>query len=177
MSKVNERCHLFFSDDLEADPNLPFTSLEMLADLALQVIDILRPDSAAEISIQIASDSFVQNLNQTYRGVDAPTDILSFPSETLPPEIAGDEAPYLGDLVIAYPYTLHAAYHAHHAPRDEFALLVIHGILHLVGYDHDSPETQAIMWQKQSELLRQFDIRITVPDFIHGSDDVDDTTG
>jgi probable rRNA maturation factor len=116
-------------------------------------------------------------MNRTYRGVDATTDILSFPADLppdLPDEIAeelgidadGDlNPPYLGDLVIAYSYTARQAQQSGHALHDEMRLLVIHGTLHLLGYDHDTAEREAEMWATQNEALRQLDILIRVPRF------------
>jgi probable rRNA maturation factor len=102
--------------------------------------------------------------------VDAPTDILSFPAEPLPdlpPELAdlNDEPPYLGDLIIAYPYTRRQAEDSGHALEDELVLLVIHGTLHLLGYDHDTPDNEERMWSAQAELLAEAGVSIQVPRF------------
>ena len=85
----------------------------------------------------------------------------------MPPEIATDEPLYLGDLLLAYPYTLSHAIAANHSPFDAFALLVVHGILHLVGYNHDDAASQQTMWAKQHDILTELGIHIVVPDFIH----------
>lgn len=114
------------------------------------------PDSA--ISVVIGDDAQITALNQQFRGIDAPTDVLSFPAEALPNELRGDEPPYLGDLVIAYPYALAQAEREGHAPDDSLALLVVHGTLHLLGYDHDTPENRAVMWTAQEKALRQLGI-------------------
>lgn len=110
-----------------------------------------------------SSDEHVQALNKQYRGINAPTDVLSFPAAPLPEEMA--EAPYLGDLIVAYPYTKRHAEEAGHNPDDEFVLLAIHGTLHLLGYDHDTPENQTAMWTEQGEALGAFGINIEVPLF------------
>src|SRR5437763_1442763 len=95
----------------------------------------------SELTVVITNDEQVRAMNAQYRGVDAVTDILSFPADPLPDEIEG-EAPYLGDLIIAYPYTTHQAQEAGHGLDDELVLLVIHGTLHLLGFDHDNEANQ-----------------------------------
>lgn len=122
---------------------------------ALTVLTQQDADPQAELSLILSDDATVRELNQRHRGIDAPTDVLSFPADPLPPEIAAmsDEAPYLGDLVIAYPYALAQAQRAHQSPEDSFALLVIHGTLHLLGYDHDTPAARTLMWREQARAL------------------------
>ncbi len=104
------------------------------------------PESS--LTIAITDDAEVAKLNRQYRGVDAPTDVLSFPMDSMP----GDE-PYLGDLVIAYPYARAQAEREGHALSDSLALLVAHGTLHLLGFDHDTPEQRAAMWAAQEAAL------------------------
>jgi probable rRNA maturation factor len=131
--------------------------VERLVAAASQVISQLALDPASSLSIVIETNEYVAGLNQQFRGIDAPTDVLSFPAEQPPDEIMDemleDEPPYLGDLVIAYPYALAQAEHEGHDPGDSFALLVVHGTLHLAGYDHDTPEHRAEMWAAQEQAL------------------------
>lgn len=116
--------------------------------------------AAADVSILVTTDEEIQALNRDYRGVDAPTDVLSFAAHE------GDElihdAPAdldallnrsLGDVVIAWPYAARQAERFGNATHSEVALLVVHGILHLLGYDHASPEEEAAMWSVQEEIL------------------------
>lgn len=110
------------------------------------------PDSG--VTVVFADDASVRDLNKQHRGTDAPTDVLSFPADPLPSEITDeDDAPYLGDLIIAFPYTQAQAKRLEHDLRDTLALLVIHGTLHLLGYDHDTPENRAEMWSAQAKAL------------------------
>jgi probable rRNA maturation factor len=124
------------------------------------------------ITLVITTDAEVRSLNQHYRGVDAPTDILSFPADPLPMEIVEEDAepPYLGDLIIAYPYTVHQAQEAGHPLEDELVLLVIHGTLHLLGYDHDNEANQQRMWAEQQRALTVAGVTISVPLFSFGED-------
>ncbi len=105
-----------------------------------------------------------------YRQVDAPTDVLSFPAEGEGPG-ALDEPPYLGDLIVALPTIERQAQNEGHNAEDELLLAVVHGSLHLLGYDHDTPEHQAAMWAIQDELLRSLGVAITVPLFDFPPDD------
>jgi probable rRNA maturation factor len=74
----------------------------------------------------------------------------------LPPELAAELERYLGDIIIAYPYTIHQAAHFGSTPAAELRLMVVHGVLHLLGDDHDTPEAEARMWARQEAVLAQF---------------------
>lgn len=123
--------------------------------LAIQTV-INRHDVDTEIGVTVifTTDEAVHKLNKQHRNVDAPTDVLSFPAEPLPPELAEEEAPYLGDLIIAYPYASSQAKGLKHPLNDSLSLLVIHGTLHLLAYDHATPENRAEMWAEQSAALK-----------------------
>lgn len=120
--------------------------------------------TTAELTIVITSDEAVQQLNRDYRGVDAPTDVLSFAAQegedvenlALPPELAAEMDRYLGDIIIAYPYTVQQAAHFGNSSAAELRLMVVHGVLHLLGEDHDTPEAEAEMWARQERVLAQF---------------------
>jgi probable rRNA maturation factor len=111
----------------------------------------------ASLSVVITTSEAVQTLNKQFRGVDAPTDVLSFPADA-PPIQTEDEPPYLGDLIIAFPYAEAQATREKHPLQDSLALLVVHGTLHLLGYDHDTPENRAEMWQVQAAVLQELAI-------------------
>ncbi len=120
---------------------------------------------ASAISIVITDNEGVAQLNRDFRGIDSPTDVLSFPADPLPPELAehlGDEPPYLGDLVMAYPYALSQAERENHPPADSFMLLAVHGTLHLLGYDHNTPENRAEMWAAQDAALKTLGIPLSL---------------
>ncbi len=100
-------------------------------------------------------------LNQQYLGKEGPTDVLSFPARddthtfVLPPE---EETAYLGDIIIAFPYTQRQAHRLQRPLMDELILLVVHGMLHLLGYDHATPEEKAAMWTRQNEILAEMGV-------------------
>lgn len=104
------------------------------------------------VTVVIDDDEAVAELNMQFRGVAAPTDVLSFPGDNLPFEIP-DEPYYLGDLIIAFPYTTEQAAREGHNLRHSLMLLAVHGTLHLLGYDHATPDERAAMWQVQDRAL------------------------
>jgi probable rRNA maturation factor len=99
-------------------------------------------------------------LNQAYRGIAHPTDVLAFPAEEAGKPARGGGAkaapggPYLGDLAISVETARRQAARRGQPLEREAALLVIHGILHLVGYDHGTPAQRRRMWRAQTRLLR-----------------------
>ena len=138
--------------------------VENLHAVAVATLRANEVDDDAELTILLTSDAAVQELNRDYRGVDAPTDVLSFAAQegedgqdlTLPPELAAEIDRYLGDIIIAYPYVVQQAAHFGNTPAAELRLMVVHGILHLLGDDHDTPEATAAMWARQEAVLAQF---------------------
>ena len=262
-----------------ADGSLRVEDLAAAIRLVLADHDV---EPGTGVTLVLTSDEQVRALNLAYRGVDAPTDILSFPAEPLPEEILGHEtpeedesededddaywprppfrgdmppelteedeaildrvwaeiaeedrqaeignvsfdddeepdfdeadleddalegpeeafdddeetdfdeadleddalegpeeayeAPYLGDLIVAYPYTARQAAKAGHTLADEFTLLVVHGTLHLLGYDHDTAENQDRMWAKQAELLAALGVTGITVEYFNFGDEAD----
>ncbi len=111
----------------------------------------LEPDSAdADMTIVLTDDAQLHELNREYLGVDAPTDVLSFPASETDPETG---AQYLGDIVISIPRAMLQAQAGGHPLEAEVQLLVVHGTLHLLGHDHAEVEEKARMWQAQAEVM------------------------
>jgi len=125
------------------------------------------------LTIVLTDDDTVAELNTTYRSIPAPTDVLSFPAEPMPAEIAGDVV-YLGDLIIAHTYTAAQATREGHAIDDTLSLLVVHGTLHLLGYDHDTPENRATMWAAQGSALTTLGIPTNIVPALEDSPHKDD---
>ncbi len=140
--------------DVAYEGETPAERLRQLATAALQ-----RCGAAdGELSLVIGDDELLQQLNQAYRGIDAPTDVLSFAareeSEGAEPFVTSPEMlNYLGDVIISFPTAQRQAAAAGHSVGEELSLLAVHGVLHLLGYDHASPEEEAAMWQLQAEIL------------------------
>jgi len=114
--------------------------------------------SEVDVSIVLESDEGIQKLNAQFRGIDSPTDVLSFSSEDIDPETGKR---YLGDIIISYPRAMAQAELAGHSVKNEVQLLIIHGMLHLMGYDHDTETNKKDMWQKQDKLLKNLSVNIT----------------
>lgn len=104
----------------------------------------------SELSIILTNDSRLHELNLNYLGVDAPTDVLSFPASETDPETG---ARYIGDILISMPRAEEQANAAGHPLESEVQLLVVHGVLHLLGHDHAEAEEKARMWKAQTEIL------------------------
>ena len=111
-----------------------------------------------EVSLVFTDSEKVKQLNRDYRGVDEPTDVLAFhmlpqkevdDSFALPP----DGVTRLGEVIISYPQAVAQAKKQGHSPERELALLIIHGILHLLGYDHEEAKEEIKMREKERELL------------------------
>ena|ERR1700752_3427935 len=106
------------------------------------------PDS--ELTIVLTDDARLKELNRDYLGIDAPTDVLSFPASETDPETG---ARYIGDILISIPRAKSQATAAGHPLQSEVQLLVVHGVLHLLGHDHANAEEKALMWKAQAEIL------------------------
>jgi probable rRNA maturation factor len=127
------------------------------------VRQILKAEGVAspyEVSLVFTDSESVQQLNRDYRGVDEPTDVLAFymlpqkgtdSSFALPP----DGVTRLGEVIISYPQAVVQAREQGHSPERELALLIIHGILHLLGYDHEELEEESKMRERERELLER----------------------
>ena len=108
----------------------------------------------AELTIRLVDEQESQALNRDYRGKDAPTNVLSFPAD-LPPEL---ELPLLGDLVICRQVVEREAHEQGKAVSDHWAHMVIHGTLHLLGFDHIDDDEAEEMESLETALLKQLNI-------------------
>ena len=126
---------------------------DRLRDVARAVL--LAEGRAGHLTLVLTDDDGIQLLNRQYRGTDAPTDVLAFAAQ----EDAGDfiTAPeatsYLGDVIISYPRAAAQARERGHPAQQEVHLLIVHGILHLLGYDHAETSEKAVMWARQDDIL------------------------
>ena len=126
------------------------------ADLVAAVVAALEAEEqSGEVTVVVTTDEAVAELNQQYRDTEGPTDVLSFPAQDPTPGFvtAPEMDAYLGDIIIALPYTRRQAERVGKPLRDELRLLAIHGALHLLGYDHAEPEEEAAMWARQDAIL------------------------
>lgn len=146
---INEQTEIITTQQLE------------LIERALQAAAQLE-EVSGEVVITLVNDARIHEINREYRGVDRPTDVISFAmneSGDDEPEIyvdeeALDEFPNaLGDIIISIPRTKEQAEEYGHSFERELGFLTVHGFLHLVGYDHGSPEEEKEMFGRQEEIL------------------------
>jgi probable rRNA maturation factor len=123
--------------------------LERAAQMALEHADAERSRSA-DLTIVLTDDAQLHELNRDYLGVDAPTDVLSFPADEDDPESG---VRYLGDILISIPRAKQQAKATGHPLEAEVQLLVVHGTLHLLGHDHATVREKARMWKAQAEVM------------------------
>ena len=115
-----------------------------------------------EVTVLLTDDDQLKALNKEYRGIDKPTDVLSFEAGDTMPGMADDD-PYLGDIVISVPTAERQAKQGGHSLKSELQLLTVHGTLHLLGFDHEEPEEKDRMWWTQASILAQLGAEITGP--------------
>jgi probable rRNA maturation factor len=130
-----------------------------LEGIARQVLEAEDAGTQTELGLFIASGERVKQLNRDYLGRDEPTDVLAFSAREgvgaeLPPFVPPpDGVLHLGEVIISYPQAVVQAGEHQHSIKREIAILIIHGVLHLLGYDHDKPEVERQMRAREAELL------------------------
>jgi probable rRNA maturation factor len=107
------------------------------------------------VTLVITDDRGIQDLNRDFLGIDAPTDVLAFGArEGDEPFVVAPEAEdYWGDIILSYPRADAQAQEMGHPVEFELQLLIVHGVLHLLGYDHAEEEEKALMWAEQEAIL------------------------
>jgi probable rRNA maturation factor len=123
------------------------TNLDEAAKLALAHLNA----PPGELSIVLTDEQRSRALNQQFGGTDAPTDVLSFSNGSIDPDSG---LHYYGDVVIAIPVAKEQASQAGHSLQAEITLLMVHGILHLLGYDHRDPAETEKMWSMQAQIMQ-----------------------
>ena len=144
---------IFVADEQTETLDLP--PLRSLAELVLSE-DGYPPSS--EVTMLLVSDEEMSSYNKRFLDRDGPTDVLAFPVEDLTPGVVPDvdiNGPplLLGDIIIAPSYISRQASEMGVTFEDELSLMVVHGILHLLGYDHQNDEEAEAMEQRERELL------------------------
>jgi len=131
--------------ELEA-PTISTRAVKLAAQAALK-----HQSAEGDLTIVLTDDAQLKKLNRNYLGIDAATDVLSFPASEADPEKG---TRYLGDILISVPRADRQARSAGHSLESEVQLLVIHGVLHLLGYDHADAKEKVKMWKVQAEVLK-----------------------
>ena len=129
--------------------------VKQLAALSRFVLDRMRVHPLAELCIKAVDEPTIAALNEQWMEKQGPTDVLAFPMDELRPGLVNEEPEegVLGDLVLCPDVAAKQADTAGHSTEAEIELLTVHGILHLLGYDHAEPEEHAEMFGLQDELL------------------------
>jgi len=128
-----------------------------IEEIIKKVLQYLKVDEEIEISVLFTDDKFIRSLNNKYRGIDEPTDVLSFSLKEgaiKSPEVESDKL--LGDIIISMETAQRQADNLNHSMEKELTVLLIHGLLHLTGYDHEKGKDYKIMREKESEMLKIF---------------------
>lgn len=142
--------------------------LRAIARRVLMVEGVARP---AQVSIVVTDDETVRDLNRRFLGLDEPTDVLSFSLtavEEAPFALPPEEAASLGEVVMAYPTAVRQAEEAGRAVEEEVAHLLVHGLLHLLGYDHQRLQDERAMRQREEEILTALPISVGPFERLHG---------
>jgi probable rRNA maturation factor len=129
-----------------------------LSRLARFVMDQMRVHPLAELCVKLVDEDTIAELNEKWMEKSGPTDVLAFPMDELRPGLVNEEPEegVLGDLVLCPAVATRQATEAGHPAPEEMQLLTVHGILHLLGYDHAEPEEHKEMFDLQATLLAQW---------------------
>lgn len=107
----------------------------------------------AEVTLLVTGDEEIRELNREYRDTDRPTDVLAFGGSGGESFVTPEGFPiYLGDIVVSYPRAVAQAEDVGHPVKEELALLVVHGCLHLLGYEHAEEGERREMWRRQEQI-------------------------
>lgn len=116
-------------------------------------------DEEVSLTIVITGDERIKSLNKQHRGVDETTDVLAFTADYMDPDLGHR---YLGDVLISMPTAKSQALEGGHSVREELQLLVVHGVLHLLGYDHLEEGEKEEMWSLQDRILDELGLDMEV---------------
>ncbi|MDD4601637.1 Endoribonuclease YbeY [bioreactor metagenome] len=125
-----------------------------------QTADIHEISTQVEVSLVLVDDEYIHQLNRDYRGIDRPTDVLSFAlDEGEEPDVFdGPEEDLLGDIIISLPTAFQQAEEYNHSIERELAFLTVHGMLHLLGYDHEDDNARQKMRHQEEAILSNLGI-------------------
>ncbi len=157
----------------ESSVKLDFDYEELIRTVVIGCMDFEKCPYEAEVNVLLTDNEVIHEINREHRGIDAPTDVLSFPmvdyqkpADFDPLEDASEDyfnfetgELVLGDIVISLEKVMEQAQNYGHSPRRELAFLVAHSMLHLFGYDHMEEEERSVMEDRQRRILDELGIR------------------
>lgn len=161
-----------FCIESETEKMLPFDAEDVAKKVMLEALDYEKCPYETDISVLLTDSEGIHAMNNTFRGIDSPTDVLSFPNVDYehPADFSGIEdmaEDYfdpesgelcLGDIVINVERVYEQASEYGHSILREYAFLIAHSMLHLLGYDHMEREDAEVMEYKQEEILKRLGI-------------------
>ena len=130
------------------------TELEKVIEFACKHMKVENP----LLNIVIVDNKKIQEINKLYRNKDAVTDVISFAFEEVP-DVKYDDVRFLGEIYISYERCKEQAAEYGHSVKREFCYLAVHGLLHLLGYDHMTEEDKKVMRALEEEILNEYDIK------------------
>ncbi len=139
---------MIISIDVEDDSWRKLADIEAVVSRAIKAV---LPRDQRSIDVVLTNDTEIQAINKEWRGFDKPTNVLSFPSPEMP--VPQGEVAHLGDLVLAYETMAREAKEAEKPLAEHVTHLVVHGTLHLLGFDHEDDAEAEVMEQKERDIL------------------------
>jgi len=125
-------------------------ALNLIESAAMEALRLADAPPDSELTVVLTDDEELRRLNREYLGIDEPTDVLSFPADFIDPD---SNQPYVGDILISVERVFQQAELQKHPAKQELLLLIVHGVLHLLGYDHAEEAEKARMWILQDQIL------------------------
>ena len=138
----------------------PYTkTIRQALEIALSETKLKNSENEFEIAVVLVDDEFMKSLNNKYRSKNKPTNVLSFPASSFPSSLNPQASSLaLGDIILALETIEKEAKEQHKTFRDHSKHLLVHGFLHLLGYDHISEDQAAIMENKEVKILKKLDV-------------------
>lgn len=132
----------------------------VVLDHALRLLDV---KCSPIVSVALVDDEAIQTINRTYRHIDRPTDVISFAFLDDEPKrneiLKSDREIVLGDIYISIDRAKEQAKTYGHSEKREFLFLFVHGLLHLLGYDHEKEENEKVMFELQEKILQSYEVK------------------
>ncbi len=142
--------------DVLTEEQIPKLYETLMKRVVRTVVNEQYPDHRFEVNITVCDDETIHAINKEHRGIDRPTDVLSFPFYDFD---TPDQMTLLGDIIISRDTAYRQAEEYGHSPKREFCFLAAHSALHLLGYDHETDEERVVMEAKQKEILEKLGIK------------------
>ncbi|MBK5211186.1 MAG: rRNA maturation RNase YbeY [Coriobacteriia bacterium] len=134
-------------------------NLNAFIDLGLFVLELENAPQNSEVSVAVVPVSEIAELNAKYRQIEGPTDVLSFPCDDVTVTMLDGEPLTLGDVILSPEIAEENAHELGHTVEEELNLLMIHGVLHLLGYDHIQDEDAEVMQARERSILEAWSLQ------------------